>query len=102
MFVPAVDTAAFGHHNSDFLSKTRLTPFDREIRKTFMRKNLRILIAGLMFQICAVAPMLYAQVSAPPQAAPQATTKAADTSAKSAAEEIGSLRNARVAFPMTA
>jgi phosphoglycerate dehydrogenase-like enzyme len=61
-----------------------------------MKNNLRIVFFGLMIHLCVAAHALWAQV-APPPAAANATD-----SARSAAEEIGSLRNARVAFPMPA
>jgi phosphoglycerate dehydrogenase-like enzyme len=67
-----------------------------------MRPNLRIVIVGLLLHLFASASLLHAQTSAPQATAPQGAANAADPSARSAAEEIGSLRNARVAFPMSA
>jgi phosphoglycerate dehydrogenase-like enzyme len=57
-----------------------------------MKNDLRNFVFGCLFLWSAFAPALRAQTAASPAAAPAA----------SAAEEIGSLRNAKVAFPMTA
>jgi phosphoglycerate dehydrogenase-like enzyme len=99
-FLPAVEKTAVRPHNSGCFQTFQL-PLTAIQERVSMRIDLRVLLVGLVLQILASAPAVFAQAGAA-QAPAQPAAASASDSARSAAEEIGSLRNAKVAYPMPA